>query len=51
MPFGNKAENVVPLVHFGATKKPTAHNERKERNELINEIILASYDKRDQRDS
>ncbi len=40
IPYGNKAENVIPLVRFGATEKPTVHNERKEHNELINEIVM-----------
>ncbi len=34
---------MIALVHFGATI-PAARNERKERNELINEIVMASYD-------
>ena len=49
--FGNMAENVIPLGHFGATNELAVHNERKARNELNNEIILASYDNSDHRDS
>ncbi len=48
---GNKVKTVLPLVHFGATEKPTVHNESIGHNELINEIVLASYDNPDQRDS
>ncbi len=48
MPYGNKAKIVVPVVHFGATVKPTVHNENKE---LIDEIVLASCDNLDQSDS
>jgi len=45
------AGKVIPPVHFGATEKPTVHNERKELNALINKIVLASYDNLGQRDS
>ncbi len=45
------AENVISLGHFGATNAFAVHNERKEHNELNNEIILASYDNPDHRDS
>ena len=49
--FGNMAEKVVPLGHFGATNELAVHNERKEHNDLDNEIILASYDNLDHWDS
>ena len=42
---------MVPLGHFGATNELAVHNERKARNELDNEIILASYDNLDHWDS
>jgi hypothetical protein len=36
------AENVIPLGYFGATNELAVHNERKEHNDLNNEVILAS---------
>ena len=51
IPFGNKAKKPDPSGTFRRPEKPTVHNESKEHNELINEIVLASYNNLDQRDS